>query len=233
MWQLLGLAILVVGVALRLHTLAVVLAATLVLGLGSGVTWAEMVELLGKLFVDARFMTLPVILMLPVIGLLERHGLEQRAASLLRGAGAATVGRVLWLYQAFRGLTSMFGLNVGGHASMVRPMLAPMAEGAARAREGVLSAARSQEIRAHAAAAENVGNFFSDDVFVQVGAVLVIQGVLQSANVEVSAQRIAIWGLPVALWVLVVGAWRAWRLSRRGNAAPPNDPAPAVKEQAP
>src|SRR5688572_29087297 len=131
MWQLVGLAILVAGVALRVHTLAVVLVATLVIGLGSGISWGELMELLGGLFVDGRFMTLPVILMLPVIGLLERHGLEERAALLLRSAGAATAGRVLWLYQAARGITSMFGLSLGGHASMVRPVLAPMAEGAA------------------------------------------------------------------------------------------------------
>lgn len=224
MWELLGLSILVLGIALRLHTLAVVLVATLVIGLGSGLSWNALVELLGKLFIDGRFMTLPVILMLPVIGLLERHGLEERAALLLRRAGGATTGRILWLYQAARGVTSMFGLNVGGHASMVRPMLAPMAEGAAHAREGSVSPARSREIRAHAAASENVGNFFSDDVFVQVGPVLLIQGVLASAMVEVSARRIALWGLPVALWVLLVGAWRYRRLSQVRARTEPSDP---------
>jgi len=233
MWELLGLSMLVAGIALRLHTLAVVLAATLVIGLGSGISWGDLVELLGKLFVDGRFMTLPVILMLPVIGLLERHGLEERAALLLRGTGAATVGRVLWLYQAARGITSMFGLSLGGHASMVRPVVAPMAEGAARAREGALSPARSREIRAHAAASENVGNFFSDDVFVQVGAVLVIQGVLLSAGVEVSARRIALWGLPVALWVLLVGAWRYRRLTRSAHETGPKDPDPVAEPKSP
>lgn len=223
MWELLGLLTLVVGIALRLHTLAVVLAATLVIGLGSGLSWAALVELLGKLFVDGRFMTLPVILMLPVIGLLERHGLEERAAVLLRRTGAATAGRILWVYQAARGISSMFGLSLGGHASMVRPVLAPMAEGAAHAREGAISPARSREIRAHAAASENVGNFFSDDVFVQVGPVLLIQGVLASAMVDVSARRIALWGLPVALWVLLVGAWRYRRLSQRPTRAEPGD----------
>jgi uncharacterized membrane protein len=88
----------------------------------------------------------------------------------------------------------------------------------------VLSPARSQEIRAHAAASENVGNFFSDDVFVQVGPVLMIQGVLLSTGVEVSARRIALWGLPVALWVLVVGTWRYRRLTRRRDLAGPADP---------
>src|SRR5690606_3994214 len=88
--------------------------------------------------------------MMPVVGLLEKYGLQERAALLIRRAGGASAGRVLWLYQVMREGFSTLGLNVGGHASMVRPLIAPMAEGAAQAR-------RSGTAGGHSPAGEATG----------------------------------------------------------------------------
>jgi uncharacterized membrane protein len=156
-----------------------------------------------------------VILMMPVIGLLEKHGLQERAAILIRSAGAATAGRVLMLYQAIREGTSMLGLSIGNHASMVRPLIAPMAEGAAAARHGDLTDEQVMMIRAHAAASENIGNFFADDILVAVGPVLLMKGFFDVAGVPVELLHLAWWGLPTALWVLLVGWWRNHLLDSR------------------
>lgn len=219
MIKLLGILIVVLGFALRLNALLTVLAAGIVTGLLAGYSVNGVVALLGQFFVDNRFMTLPVILMLPVVGLLERHGLQERAAIAIRRAGAATAGRVLCLYQVLREATSMLGLNVGGHASMVRPLIAPMAEGAAAARHGALHAGQVMSIRAHAAAAENLGNFFADDILVAVGPVLLMKGVFDLAGVPVDILSLAWWAAPTALWVLLVGIWRNHLLDRRIAAA--------------
>jgi uncharacterized membrane protein len=211
---MLGILIVAAGFALRLNALLTVLVAGIVTGLLAGYSLNGILALLGQFFVDNRFMTLPVILMLPVVGLLERYGLQEQAASAIRRAGAATAGRVLFSYQALREFTSMLGISVGNHASMVRPLIAPMAEGAAAARHGVLRPEHVMCIRAHAAAAENLGNFFADDILVAVGPVLLMKGVFDLAGVPVEILTLAWWALPTALWVLLVGVWRYRRLDR-------------------
>lgn len=233
MIKLVGILVVAVGFACRLNTLLVVVVAGLATGMVAGMSFHEVVEQFGRFFVENRFITLPVLLMVPVVGLLERHGLQERVAALIRRARAATAGRVLWLYQFLRGISSMIGLSIGNHASTVRPLIVPMAESAALGAEGVKPLpSQSQaapaagaggagpgvegrgltpsqaEIRAHAAAAENVGNFFSDDIVVAIGALLLIKGFFDSVGVEVALQDIKLWSLPTALWVLVVGWWR-------------------------
>lgn len=207
MIKLLGIVLIAAGFALGWNALLVVTLAGIATGLLAGFSWREIVEMTGQFFVDNRALTLPVIVLVPVVGLLERHGLQQHVAALMRRAKAATAGRVLFLYQAVRGGLSMFGINVGNHASMVRPLVVPMSEAAAK-QSGQLNEESAQTIRAHAAAAENVGNFFADDIFVAVGALLLVQGVLRTAGVEVRLQDIQWWSAPTALWVVAVGWWR-------------------------
>lgn len=230
MIKLLGIVLIAVGFALRWNALLVVVLAGIVTGLLAGFSWREIMEMSGRLFVDNRALVLPVIVLVPVVGLLERHGLQQHVAALMRRAKAATAGRVLWLYQFIRGLTSTLGMSIGNHASMVRPLVVPMAESAAKT-QGLLDGAASQRIRAHAAASENVGNFFSDDIFVAVGALLLIKGVFDSAGVPVSLEDLKLWSAPTAAWVLAVGWWR-YRVLDARLRRPPQPPARDESEEA-
>lgn len=215
MIKLIGILVVALGFAFRFNTLLVVVAAGIATGLVAGMSFNEIMTLFGTYFVDNRFMTLPVILMLPVVGLLERHGLQERVAELIQRSKAATSGRVLLLYHALRGGTSTVAINIGNHASMIRPLVAPMAEGAARARHPGVTAAQVAEIRAHAAAAENLGNFFADDIIVAVGPVLLIKGFYDSVGLSTSVMTIAYWGAPTAVFVLMVGWWRYRALDAR------------------
>ncbi len=214
MIKLLGLLVVAVGFVLRINTLLVVVAAALVSGLLAGFSLPEIVAMMGRLFIDNRGLTLPVILMVPVVGILERHGLQEWVAARIRRTRAATAGRVLVIYQGLRALTSMLGLNIGNHASMVRPLVAPMSEGAA-ARDGQLKEADRIEVRAHAAAAENAGNFFADDIVVAIGALLLVKAFFDTAGIEVALGEIKAWSLPTALWAMLVGVWRFRRLDAR------------------
>ena len=215
MIKLVGVLVVAVGFALRLNTLLVVTAAGLATGLCAGLSFHEIVTQFGQFFVDNRFMTLPVVLILPVIGLLERHGLREHAERMIRGARAATAGRVLLLYTAVRQISIALGVNVGGHAGAVRPIVAPMDEAAARARHGALPDRTIQRIRAHAAAAENVGNFFGEDVFIAVGAVLLMKGFFDAAGLDVGLWPMALWGIPTALVAFAAMGWRCRALDRR------------------
>ena len=215
MIKLLGLLVVGLGFAFRVNPLLVVVAAGFTTGLTAGLSPHEVVTMFGRFFVENRGLTLPVILMVPVVGLLERHGLQERVATLIRRAATATAGRVLWTYQIVRGVTSMLGLGIGNHASMVRPILVPMAEGAAQGRHAKLDERGRADIRAHAAASENVGNFFSDDIIVAIGALLLVKAFFDNAGVEVALGDLKFWSVPTAVWVIAVGWWRSRRLDRR------------------
>jgi uncharacterized membrane protein len=215
-FKLIGILVVAVGFALRLNTLLVVMLAGVVTGLISGMSINEVVSLFGKYFVENRYMSLAVILTVPVIGLLERYGLQERAEILVRRQGGATAGRVLLLYQSVREITIALGIPIGGHAGMVRPLVAPMAEGAAAA-QGELDPKSRAEIRAHAAAAENVGNFFAEDIFIGVGAILLMKGFFDSVGMHVGVWDMALWGLPTALAAFGIGWWRFRALDQRIN----------------
>ncbi|BCU78617.1 DUF969 domain-containing protein [Luteolibacter sp. LG18] len=215
MIKLVGILVVAVGFALRLNTLLVVMAAGIATGMAAKMSLQEVLELFGKLFVENRYMTLPVLLIAPVIGLLERHGLRERAEILIRRARGATAGRVIFLYCAVRQISIALGVNIGGHAGAVRPIVAPMAEGAAHAKHGDLPESTRDTIRAHAAAAENVGNFFGEDVFIAVGAVLLMKGFFDAQQIQVSVWSLALWGIPTAFVACGAMAWRTRLLDKR------------------
>jgi uncharacterized membrane protein len=215
MIKLIGIAVVAIGFAFRFNTLLVVMAAGILTGLVAGLSFNEIMTLFGRFFLENRYMTLPVALMLPLIGLLERHGLKERAEILIRRAQAATAGRVVLLYTAVRQIAISLGVTIGTHASMVCPIVAPMAEAAARARHGELPEKTRQTIRAHAAAGENIGNFFGEDIFIAVGAILLMKGFFDSVQVEVSVWAMALWGIPTAVVAFVTMWWRVRVLDRR------------------
>lgn len=213
MTKLLGILVIAMGFGFRWNALAVVLAAGVTTGMLAGYPLREVVEMTGKFFVENRGLTLPVLLMVPVVGLLEKHGLQEHVASLMRHVRSATAGNIYWLYQALRGGLSVLGISLGSHAGMVRPVIVPMAEAAGRP-VGDDSEVVREKLRAHGAAAENVGNFFSDDVLVAVGALLLVKGFFDTAGVPVALEDLKWWSVPTAVWVLVIGRWRYRALDR-------------------
>ena len=164
-WPLLGIAIVVLGFALRFNPLLVVVGAALATGVLAGLDLVAVIEALGKAFNDNRYISVTWII-LPVIGLLERYGLQQRARAVIEGMRGATMGKLLVAYLAFRQITSALGMkDIGGHPQAVRPLVAPMAEAAAAQTHGDLSAEQREQIRAMSAATDNVGLFFGEDIF--------------------------------------------------------------------
>ena len=68
----------VLGFALRLNPALVVVGAGFVTGLAAKLSPLEVLDILGKAFTEKRYLLL-FLVTLPVIGLLERHGLKERA----------------------------------------------------------------------------------------------------------------------------------------------------------
>jgi uncharacterized membrane protein len=216
---LIGILIIVAGFALRLNPLLVVAVAALATGLAAGHALVDVISAFGKAFVDSRSVSI-VWLALPVIGLLERSGLKERARVVISGIKVATTGRLLLAYLALRQLTSALGLtSLGGHAQMVRPLIAPMAEAAAENRLGELDDATRFRIRAYAASADNVGVFFGEDIFVAIGSILLIRGFLDQNGIHVEATRLAWWAIPTALCAFVIHGIRLLLLDRSLRSA--------------
>lgn len=215
MIKLLGIAIVAIGFGLRLNTLLVVMAAGVATGLIAGISFNDVMAQFGKVFIDNRYMSLPIILSLPVIGLLERYGLKERAEVLIQKAKAATAGKVILSYLFIREISAALGLNIGGHAQAVRPLIAPMAEGAAHAKHGELPEKVQQDIKAFAAASENTGWFFGEDIFIATGAILLMKGYYDSVGMHVGVWDMALWGIPTAISAFLLAWWRSRALDKR------------------
>jgi uncharacterized membrane protein len=215
MMSLLGIAVVIVGLVARLNPILVVTAAAIVTGLAGGMSPVAVVSALGKGFNDARFVSV-AFLVLPVVGLAERAGLQARARNLIARLRVLTVGRLLLAYLAIRQLSASLGLlSLGGQANMVRPLLAPMAEADEETRRGPPDEARRNLIRAHAAAVDNIGAFFGEDIFIALGSVLLITAVLRQNHLAIEPLRVALWAIPTALVAFVVHAARLLWLDRR------------------
>jgi uncharacterized membrane protein len=218
LWPLIGVAVIIAGFVLRFNPMLIVAAAAIITGASAHFPVDRIFAAIGTGFLKTRNIPLIILLPLAVIGLLERHGLRERAQSWISGIKAATVGRLLIVYLLIRELTAAVGLTgLGGHPQMVRPLLAPMAEGAAEARFGKLSDETRYTLRAYSAATDNVGLFFGEDIFVAFGAIVLMTTFLKEAGIVVEPLHVAVWGIPTAICAVLVHGFRLWLLDRRLN----------------
>lgn len=219
-WPLIGIAVVVIGFALRFNPLLVVVSAALVTGLLAGLDLAAVIEALGKAFNDNRYISVTWII-LPVIGLLERYGLQQRARTLIEGVRGATMGRLLVFYLLFRQITAALGMkDIGGHPQAVRPLVAPMAEAAAVKSHGPLADAQREKVLAMAAATDNVGLFFGEDIFFAIASILLIQGVFETAGYPLTPLQLSVWAIPTAICAALIHGGRILAFDRRLGRAP-------------
>ena len=186
---LIGVLLIVLGFALKLDVVAVVLFSGLVTGLISGMSILEVLSLIGNGFVNNRYMSL-FLLSLPLIAIMERYGLKDRAAEAIQKIKSASAGAVVGLYILIRWIAAAFSLRLGGHIQFVRPLILPMAEGAERKKVN-LSEKKLEELKGLAGAAENYGNFFGQNIFPVASGVLLIQGTFVGAGYDVTAAQIA------------------------------------------
>jgi uncharacterized membrane protein len=210
-----GIGVVILGFALRMNAAMVVVLAGVVTGLAAGLSPREVLVAFGEGFRNNRFLAL-FLLMLPVLGLLERYGLREHAAGWIARRRGVGLFRVLLSYLALRQITAALGLvSLGGQAQTVRPLLAPMAEAAAHAGKGDLCEETAEEVRAMCAGTDNVALFFGEDLFVAFGAVLLMQGVYANHGIALEPIDIALWGMPTAACAFVIHAIRLKRFSRR------------------
>lgn len=204
-WPLLGILVVVAGFALRFNPLLVVTCAGLVTGWAADLDWLSIIETFGDKFMSSRQLA-SYVLILPIIALLERYGLQQRAKIWVTQLKSVTSARIMGLYFVVRECSSALGLtSLGGHAQTVRPLLAPMALSAATNNYGELPKPVRDMICAYSAACENIALFFGEDIFIAFGAVLLMDAFLKSNGIDgIEPLYIGLWALPTALGALCI-----------------------------
>ena len=85
--ELVGILVIIVGFALKLDTIAVVVAAGLTTGLVAHMSIGDILNTLGEAFVTNRTTCL-FMLTVPIIGLCERYGLKVKAIMLIKKASS-------------------------------------------------------------------------------------------------------------------------------------------------
>jgi uncharacterized membrane protein len=226
--KLIGIVIVVAGIALRLRTTLVVAIAALATGLAAGlplvsneglfIGWPVLtrpgqtgiLNLLGRAFAENRLMTL-FLITLPAIGLAEKYGLQDQSAHLIGRIRAATVGRLQIFYQLFRIAHGAMGIRLNGHPSFVRPLVFPMSVGAAPG----ATAAEIETIKAANAAAENYGNFYGQNLSPVQAGILLVFGVMQGLGYTISVWSLVKYTLPVVAMSVLLGAAQFYWLDRR------------------
>ncbi|GAA0127090.1 MULTISPECIES: DUF969 domain-containing protein [Clostridium] len=210
---LIGIVIVIIGFALKLDTIAVVVSAGVVTGIVANISFIEILEILGSTFVSQRHMSL-FILTLPVIGMCERYGLKERAIELISKAKNLSTGKTLTLYLFIREAAAAASVRLGGHAQFIRPLINPMAQGAAVGKYGEIDEKLEDKIKGAAAAMENYGNFFAQNVFMASSGVLLIAGTLTELGYTANTLDIAKASIPVALITFLLVALQNYLLDK-------------------
>jgi uncharacterized membrane protein len=241
LWKLSGIIIVVVGLALKLRTTLVVVTAALVTGLVAGLPLFSnagflhdlplltrpvndgqategIINMMGRAFAEFRYVTL-FIITLPAIGLAERFGLQEQAATFIRRTRAATAGRLQIVYQLFRIIVGLFGIRINGHPAFVRPLIFPMSVGALEASTNAQSADELpppvvEEVKAANAASENYGNFYGQNLNIVQAGILLVAGTLEGLGHKVSLLRLVLFAIPVTTISVVLGAIQFLLLDR-------------------
>ncbi|MCH4886954.1 DUF969 domain-containing protein [Acidaminobacter sp. JC074] len=203
MLKLIGVLIVIVGFALRFNAIAIVMSAGFVTAMVSGMSIPEFLSLLGETFVNTRYMAM-FIMIIPVIGVLERNGMKQTAAMAIGKIKNASPGKVVSAYGIFRTIFAAFNVSFGGVAGFVRPVVYPMAVGTIEETGHEIEEEDEEEIKAMCGAIENVAWFFGQVLFVAGAGILLVKGTLEPQGYEIDPMTCVKAEVPVVIFALVV-----------------------------
>lgn len=206
---LIGIVIIVVGFILKFDVLATVLVAGIVTGIAAGMDIREVLRLIGDNFVANRVLSV-FILIFPVLAIVERYGLKERAAHLISKLKNASAGKVLSIYMVVRSIASALNIRINGQVQFVRPLIYPMAEASAQKdKGGKLTDEQTEKLKGQSAAIENFGNFFWQNCFPWGSGALLIVGTLGTQFPSVTPQSVAFASVFIAVIALVLAIAQA------------------------
>ena len=184
--KLLGILIVVIGFVLKLDSILIIMIAAIVTALVAGMDPVTFLETLGSSFVANRSMCVFVMVMV-VTGTLERNGLKQAAANLMKKFKNASAGVVLAIYGVFR---LVFVL--------------PMASAAAKKNGKKISEKYEENLKGMASGMENIAWFFGQVLFVGTSGMILVQSTLAGLGYNVELVDLMKVQIPVAIIAVAV-----------------------------
>ena len=195
--KLLGILIVVIGFVLKLDSILIIMIAAIVTALVAGM------DPVGSSFVANRSMCVFVMVMV-VTGTLERNGLKQAAANLMKKFKNASAGVVLAIYGVFRLVFAAFNVSFGGVAGFVRPIVLPMATAAAKKNGKKISEKYEENLKGMASGMENIAWFFGQVLFVGTSGMILVQSTLAGLGYNVELVDLMKVQIPVAIIAVAV-----------------------------
>jgi len=211
--KLIGIVIIILGFAFKLDTIAVVVAAALATGLVSGMSFNDVLTILGKGFMDNRMVSL-FFLTLPMIGVVESHGMKQAAVNGISKIKKLSAGKVFNIYLLIREVTDAMGIALSGQVQFIRPLINPMAQAAASVKKPFTDK-QVDLINARAAATDNFGNFFSQNLFIASSGVLLMASTMKSLGHDVAPASIVLYSIPMAIITFIITAYYNTRFDKQ------------------
>lgn len=201
--KLLGILIVVIGFVLKLDSILIIMIAAIVTALVAAMDPVTFLETLGSSFVANRSMCVFVMVMV-VTGTLERNGLKQAAANLMKKFKNASAGVVLAIYGVFRLVFAAFNVSFGGVAGFVRPIVLPMATAAAKKNGKKISEKYEENLKGMASGMENIAWFFGQVLFVGTSGMILVQSTLAGLGYNVELVDLMKVQIPVAIIAVAV-----------------------------
>jgi uncharacterized membrane protein len=90
-----------------------------------------------------------------------------------------------------------------------------MALAAAEKQHGELTEAEAETVKAYAAATDNVGVFFGEDIFFAIGSIVLIQQILAGYGYNLAPLELALWAIPSAICAFLIHSTRLILLDRK------------------
>lgn len=201
--SLIGVFIVIVGFAMGLDSILIVVLAMFTTALVSSLGIKDMLETLGSSFVANRGMAIFIIIMLAT-GTLERNGLKESSARIIKKFKKVDTSIILMIYGIFRTIFAAFNVSFGGVAGFVKPIVYPMMESTVESKGLPENESYFEELKGMSAAMENITWFFGQNLFIGGAGALLVQSTLASLGYDVSLFKLMVVEIPVAIIALVV-----------------------------
>lgn len=205
MLSLLGVAVVIIGFAIKLEPIAIISISAIVTALCGNIGAGDFLTTVGSTFVANRNQLITIILMI-LTGTLEKNGLKEAGTALIRRAKGLTTSLLMAIWGVLDELFIIFKIPIGGVPSYVRPILMPMTLGIIESKGQEVAPEHEEAIKALYVKSYNMGNFFGQCLFAANASVLLIQSTLAGIGVEVDVMQIVAVQIPVAVFAMVVGA---------------------------
>ena len=205
MLSLLGVVVVIIGFALKLEPIAIIFVSAIVTAICGGINVVVLLTTVGSTFVANRNQLITIILMI-LTGTLERNGLKEAGAELIKKAKGLTTGMLIAIWGVLDQIFIIFKIPIGGIPSYVRPILMPMTLGIVEAKGYEVAPEHEETIKALYGKDYNMSNFFGQCLFAANSSVLLIQSTLATVGVEVDVMQIVKVQIPIALFAMFVNA---------------------------